>query len=76
MLYATLYYAGLVVIAFEDPLSIGDCHLIGQHLMYQIQETYNDPEAVDRLADTEFFTDQWSFSCEREPQIPDIRFMN
>ena len=76
MLYATLWYAGLVVVAFQDPLSVGDCHLIGQQLMYGIQETYSDSENRLRLQGTEFAEDHWSFTCEKEPQTPAIRFMN
>ena len=76
MFYATLWYAGLVVLAFQDPLTIGDCNLIGQQIMYDITETYSDPARVEQLQSTEFPTDQWSFSCEQEPQTPDIRYMN
>ena len=64
--WATLWYAGSVVITLGSPgQTLNDCNLSGQVMMYDIATAYMDPEREAELAASVFPTvDQFSFTCE------------
>ena len=75
--WATLWYAGSVVITLGSPgQSLNDCNLLGQVMMYDIATAYMDPTKQTELAGSVFPTvDLFSFSCETERLPTDERYM-
>ena len=74
--WATLYYAGAVVlqIGYEGQ-TLNDCNMLGQVMMYDIATAYMDPALEAELAESVFPTDKFSFACETERLPIDERYM-
>ena len=68
--WATLYYAGAVVLSMGyEGQTLNECNMLGQVMMYDITSAYMDPAMEAQLAASMFPTDEFSFACETE-QLP------
>ena len=74
--WATLYYAGAVVLTMgHEGQSLNDCNMLGQVMMYDIATAYMDPALEAELAESVFPTHEFSFACENEQLPVDERYM-
>ena len=73
--WATLYYAGSVVISMGyEGQTLEQCNFLGQQMMYDITTAYMDPAMESELAESVFPTHQFSFACENEQLPPDEKY--
>lgn len=74
--WATLYYAGSVVISMGyEGQTLDQCNFLGQQMMYDITTAYMDPALEAELTDSVFPTDEFSFVCGTKQLPPAEKFM-
>jgi hypothetical protein len=63
--WATLWYAGVVVISMGgSELSYDECKTLTNSMITEITTSYQDEEKVTELKGTMFETNEFSVSCE------------
>ena len=73
--WATLYYAGAVVISMGgSELSYDECKTLTNSMMVDIIASYQDEEKVAELKGTMFETNEFSVSCETKYLESDTRY--
>lgn len=74
--WATLYYAGAVVLSMGyEGQTLEQCNQMGQLIMQDIESAYSNPETVTEIAKLGVFPiNDFSFSCETEQLPVDERY--
>lgn len=73
--WATLYYAGAVVLqlGFEGQ-TLDECNLLADAIRSDIERSYSDPTKIDELTLSMFPTNQFSVTCEDQILQLDERY--
>lgn len=73
--WATLYYAGAVVLQLGyEGQSLNDCEMLTNLMITDIDSAYTDPETASQLDRSMFPTNEFTVSCETKRLLVDERY--
>jgi len=74
--WTTLWYAGAVVMQLGgENVSYNECVFLKDIMQKDIEQSYADPEKLDKLTQSMFPTNQFSVTCENEILAIDPKYL-